>query len=170
MLDCAARSNPFVSLGINSLDIKIHLEPNAVMPVVKTSGSAGADLCAALPEGSSITLLPGETAIVDTGVRVELPSPALAIFIQPRSGLACPPPIGNQLTVGNSPGLIDYDFTGTLKVILHNEGKDSYTVLPGERIAQMFITFNLLHFFSLVPAVINRSTERGEGGLGSTGN
>jgi dUTP pyrophosphatase len=135
----------------------------AVMPVVATPGSAGADLYSA----ESLTIQPGETVLVHTGWSIELPSPFLAVYILPRSGLA---KNEKRVTVANSPGLIDYDYRGEVIVMLHNRNVTPFTINVGDRIAQMMIVPNLTPFFRFEETTDDLSaTERGTGGLGSTG-
>lgn len=110
----------------------------------------------------SITLLPMHRAVVDTGIHIALPS-GLEAQVRPRSGLAAK----HGITVLNSPGTIDADFRGEIKVILINLSKDEFTIKDGDRIAQLVVAPYSRVSWNLVTEL--DSTERGDGGLGSTG-
>ena len=136
------------------------LSDKVVMPKYETEGSSGLDLAAHINE--SIEIKPGSTAIIPTGLTVSIPK-NFEIQIRPRSGLAAK----NQLSVLNSPGTIDADYRGELKVILINLGAKSFLVENGARRAQMvlcpIVKANLKEVKTL------EDTERGSGGFGSTG-
>ena len=136
------------------------LSDKVVFPKYETEGSSGLDLAAHINE--SIEIKPGSTAIIPTGLTVSIPK-NFEIQIRPRSGLAAK----NQLSVLNSPGTIDADYRGELKVILINLGAKSFLVENGARIAQMvlcpIVKANLKEVKTL------EDTERGSGGFGSTG-
>jgi dUTP pyrophosphatase len=134
--------------------------PGGALPSYKTTGSAGADLCALLD--SAITVEPGQRAIIPTGVRLEIP-PGYEGQVRPRSGLAA----RHGVTVLNTPGTIDSDYRGEIKVILVNLGSEPYVVSGGTRIAQLIIAPVIQAEFTLVPTL--SGSERGEGGFGSTG-
>jgi dUTP pyrophosphatase len=136
------------------------LEEGAALPGYKTPGSAGADLKACLKE--PFVLSPGERAAVPTGIKIELPE-GYEAQVRPRSGLA----LEKGLTCLNSPGTIDADYRGEIKVILINLGKEEVSILPGDRIAQLVIAPVLHARFS--PADFLTDTQRGQGGFGSTG-
>ncbi len=132
-------------------------------PEFETAGAAGFDFRANLEE--SIRLEPGEHTLIPTGLYFELP-PTLELQVRPRSGLAAK----HGITVLNSPGTIDSDYRGEVKVILINHGKQAFIIENGERIAQgvinsvmgkTMINFNKVSSLS--------ETDRGEGGFGSTG-
>lgn len=130
------------------------------LPSYKTEGSAGMDLRAANPE--PLTLRPGERALIPTGFKMVLPD-GFEAQIRPRSGLA----FKHGITMLNSPGTIDSDYRGEVKVLAINHGKEPFTVHFGDRIAQMVIA-------PVYQAVIEESaelpsTDRGSGGFGSTG-
>jgi dUTP pyrophosphatase len=129
-------------------------------PRYQSAGSAGADLCAALQE--ELLLEPGQRAVVPTGLRLEIPA-GYEAQVRPRSGLA----LEHGVTVLNSPGTIDADYRGEVKVILANLGKQPYTVQPGERIAQIVFAAVVRAEFEPKPHLTE--SERGEGGFGSTG-
>jgi len=136
------------------------LSDKVVLPKYETEGSSGLDLAAHINE--SIEIKPGSTAIIPTGLAVSIPK-NFEIQIRPRSGLAAK----NQLSVLNTPGTIDADYRGELKVILINLGAKSFIVENGTRIAQMVLCpiakANLKEVKTL------EDTERGSGGFGSTG-
>jgi len=122
--------------------------------------SAGMDLTAALTE--AIELSPGERALIPTGLSIALP-PGYEAQVRPRSGLA----IKHGVTVLNTPGTVDADYRGEIKVILINHGQEPFTVKRGMRIAQMVITRHANVKWDVVEAL--EETKRGEGGFGSTG-
>ena len=130
------------------------------LPTYKTSGSSGMDLVAYIK--NKIAIDPGATAIIPTGIAVAIPK-NYEIQIRPRSGLAAK----NGISVLNTPGTIDSDYRGEIKIILINLGKKSFAIKSGDRIAQMI----------LCPVIKARlkevknlpKTVRGKGGFGSTG-
>ncbi|HBG65990.1 MAG TPA: dUTP diphosphatase [Treponema sp.] len=132
----------------------------AELPVYKTAGAAGADVCARV--ASPVLLAPGEYALIPTGLSLEIPD-GYEVQVRPRSGLA----FKHGVTVLNSPGTIDSDYRGELKVLLVNLGKAPFTVNDGERIAQIVVAPVTRAVF--VPAETLSRTERGDGGFGSTG-
>jgi len=130
------------------------------LPSYETSQAAGMDLRAALRE--PITLEPGKRALIPTGLKMALP-PGYEAQIRPRSGLA----FRNGITMLNTPGTIDSDYRGELKILAVNLGEDPYTIHHGNRIAQMIIS-------PVTQAVVEEAatleeTARGSGGFGSTG-
>ncbi|MBD3260981.1 MAG: dUTP diphosphatase [Candidatus Altiarchaeales archaeon] len=135
---------------------KIH--PEAKVPTYQTSGSSGADLYAV----ENVDLLPGEWETIKTGLSFEM-SPGLEVQIRPRSGLA----FKHGVTVLNTPGTIDSDYRGELKVILINHSPDVFRVSVGDRIAQMVLSKVYRRNFEIVDEI--SATERGAGGFGSTG-
>lgn len=132
----------------------------AVLPTYQTAGAAGADVCACLPE--PVVLGPGERAVVPTGLSFEIP-PGYEIQVRPRSGLAA----RKGVTVLNSPGTIDSDYRGEVKVILVNLGTEAFTVAHGDRIAQLVVAPVERARFEAAEGL--SATERGSGGFGSTG-
>lgn len=147
------------------VQVNVKREPEAEglpLPDYATAGSAGLDLMAALPEDSPVTLAPGGRALISTGLRFALP-PGYEGQIRPRSGLAARHGIG----LVNSPGTLDGDFRGIVHVIMINWGENPYTIRRGDRIAQMVIA--PVTRAALVEVQELESTERGEGGFGSTG-
>ncbi|MBP0615968.1 dUTP diphosphatase [Jiella mangrovi] len=133
---------------------------DAALPAYASDGAAGADLRAALHE--PLVLTPGARALVPTGLAVELPA-GYEMQIRPRSGLAAK----HGVTVLNSPGTIDSDYRGEVKVLLINLGSESVTISSGERIAQAVIAPVTKAAFVFVDTL--SGTQRGEGGFGSTG-
>jgi dUTP pyrophosphatase len=132
------------------------------LPAYQTAEAAGLDLVAAVPDGAPVTLAPGQYALVPTGLAIALP-PGHEAQVRPRSGLAAK----HGVTVLNSPGTIDADYRGEIKVILINHGTAPFVINRGERIAQMVIAPVVQA--ALVPVVTLSSTDRGAGGFGSTG-
>lgn len=142
------------------MEVKIINRSGHPLPAYETSSSAGMDLRACLSEPVSIP--PGGRVLVSTGLFIELPQ-GFEAQVRPRSGLAWK----HGVTVLNSPGTIDADYRGEIKVILINHGEQSFEVNNGERIAQMVIARH--ERISWEEAGILAVTERGEGGFGSTG-
>ena len=130
------------------------------IPTYATQGSAGMDLVAAVE--NDITLMPGERALVPTGIRVAIPE-GYEAQIRPRSGLA----IKYGLTLLNTPGTIDSDYRGPIQIIMINLGAEAVTIHRGDRIAQMVIA--PVTRARLVEAESLPETERGGGGFGHTG-
>lgn len=130
------------------------------MPHYATTGAAGMDLSAAIDE--PITLQPGERTLVATGLQIALPF-SYEAQIRPRSGLA----FKHGISVINSPGTIDSDYRGEIKVILGNLGTEAFTIERGERIAQMVIAKHEVVKWNSVNDL--DETDRGAGGFGSTG-
>ncbi|MEM1037674.1 MAG: dUTP diphosphatase [Pseudomonadota bacterium] len=132
------------------------------LPAYETSGSAGMDIRAALREGEPIVLATGERAMIPTGLSMAIPE-GYEIQMRPRSGLAAK----HGITCLNSPGTIDSDYRGELKVILINHGAGPFTIARGERIGQMVLAPVTRIVWDEVDSL--DETERGEGGFGSTG-
>ena len=136
------------------------LNPSVKLPTYKTKGASGMDLMAFIEK--SITLQPGKSCIVPTGLSLAFPE-EYEIQIRPRSGLAAK----NNISVLNTPGTIDSDYRGEIKVILFNHGKKNFKISKNDRIAQMILTpvikMNLEETNELPESM------RGEGGFGSTG-
>jgi dUTP pyrophosphatase len=134
-------------------------------PEYATNGSSGFDLRANLPN-ESIEIPSGEVRLIPTGLYFDIPE-GFEIQVRPRSGLAAK----NSVTVLNTPGTVDSDYTGEVKVILINHGKDVFIVNHGDRIAQaVFATVLGKSIVNLNQiSEINKNTERGSGGFGSTG-
>ena len=136
------------------------LSKEVSLPKYETSGSSGMDLAADV--NTNINIDPGKTAIIPTGLALSIPK-GFEVQIRPRSGLAAK----QKISVLNTPGTIDADYRGEIKVILINLGQDSFKVEKGLRIAQMVVC-------PVVQAQLKEvddlsETERGKGGFGSTG-
>ena len=142
------------------VNIKCVAQKGAVIPEYKTAGAAGADLCALLD--APLTIPAGRSAMVPTGLFFEIPQ-GYEVQVRPRSGLAAK----NGVTVLNTPGTIDSDYRGEIKVILINLGTEDFTVNSGDRIAQMIIAPVIQASFTITDSL--SETERGAGGFGSTG-
>lgn len=142
------------------VNVKCILSDGAVLPEYKTMGSAGADVCALLSE--PLTIKSGKSVIIPTGLFFEIPE-GFEIQVRPRSGLAAK----NGVTVLNTPGTIDSDYRGELKVILINLGDKDFSVNNGDRIAQIIVAPVIQGDFVLAESL--SQTERGSGGFGSTG-
>ena len=136
------------------------LSKTVSMPKYETIGSSGMDLAADIDE--KIEIKPGETKIIPTGLSVSIPQ-EFEIQIRPRSGLA----VKHQLSVLNTPGTIDADYRGEIKVILINLGKKSFVVEKGSRIAQMVLCPIIKA--KIIEVETLDDTIRGSGGFGSTG-
>ena len=136
------------------------LSKNIALPKYETSGSSGMDLSASIE--NEIEIAPGKTAIIPTGLAVSIPK-NFEIQIRPRSGLAAK----NQISVLNTPGTIDADYRGELKVILINLGKEKFKIEKGLRITQMVLCPVIRATLKEVDTL--EETERGAGGFGSTG-
>ncbi|OIN11112.1 deoxyuridine 5'-triphosphate nucleotidohydrolase [Oceanisphaera psychrotolerans] len=131
------------------------------LPAYATPGSAGLDLRACLD--APLTLAPGETQLLPTGIAIHIADPGLCATILPRSGLGHK----HGIVLGNLVGLIDSDYQGQLMVSCWNRGAEHFTIQPGERIAQLMILPVVQAQFTLVDEF--DQSERGEGGFGSSG-
>ena len=131
-----------------------------ITPKYKTDGSSGVDLSAFLDK--EVVIKPNSSELIPPGLQVAIPE-EMEIQIRPRSGLAAKESIG----VLNSPGTIDSDYRGELKIILFNHGKEDFIINNGDRIAQMVLVPILKMEFEEVDSLPN--TVRGQGGFGSTG-
>ncbi|MEL6258442.1 MAG: dUTP diphosphatase [Pseudomonadota bacterium] len=132
------------------------------LPSDETTGAAGMDLRAALPADDPLNLRPGQRALVPTGLSLAIPD-GFEVQIRPRSGLAA----RHGVTCLNTPGTIDSDYRGEIKVILVNHGETSFEIMRGERIAQMVVAPVTRASFDFVEDL--PPSGRGEGGFGSTG-
>jgi dUTP pyrophosphatase len=130
------------------------------LPRYESEGAAGMDLRACLEE--EVVIPPLGRVLIPTGIRLEIPRGCEA-QVRPRSGLA----VSRGVTVLNSPGTIDSDYRGEIKVVLINLGAESFTVEPGDRIAQL--VFSPVHHAVLEPVPDLGETSRGSEGFGSTG-
>ena len=131
------------------------------LPDYSTAGSAGMDLRACLDD--SITLAPGDTELIPTGLAIYIEDPAFAALILPRSGLGHK----HGIVLGNLVGLIDSDYQGELMISCWNRGQSSFGIEPGDRIAQLIIVPVHQTNFKIVEQFT--STDRGAGGFGSSG-
>jgi dUTP pyrophosphatase len=148
---------------VDEVTLRVQRLPHAAglpLPEQASPGSAGLDLRAAVEEDH--VLPPGERMLVPTGLVLELPR-GWEGQIRPRSGLA----IRNGISLLNSPGTIDSDYRGEVKVILANLGSDSFTISRGDRIAQLVVA--PVSRVEVLEAKEVSSTDRGSGGFGSTG-
>src|SRR3954470_21390038 len=147
---------------MKTIDIKI-LDPRMKdqLPAYATPGSAGLDLRACID--APLTIEPGQTVLVPTGLAIHIGDPGYAAMILPRSGLGHK----NGIVLGNLVGLIDSDYQGQLMVSTWNRGQSSFTLSPMDRLAQLVVVpvvqvgFNVVEEFA--------SSDRGAGGFGSTG-
>lgn len=137
------------------------LREGAIIPTYGSSYAAGADLYACL-DTESVTIAPGETKFIPTGISLEVPF-GYGGFIYARSGIACK----RGLAPANKVGVVDSDYRGEVMVALHNHGTADASIENGERVAQLVIAPFLAVDF--VEADELSDTERGEGGFGSTG-
>lgn len=145
---------------VDQVDVSVQTQIGAQLPFYASEGAAGADLRAHLEQ--IVTIAPGARALIPTGVAVALPQ-GTELQIRPRSGLA----YNHGITVLNSPGTIDCDYRGELKVLLINLGHEDFQVLPGMRIAQAVIAPIIKANWHAVTEL--PSTERGACGFGHTG-
>ncbi len=132
------------------------------LPSYQTEGAAGADIRAAVPIDAPVTLSPGQSAMIPTGLTMAIPE-GYEVQVRPRSGLAAK----FGVTCLNTPGTVDWDYRGEVKVILINHGTEPFTVERGERIAQIIVAPVVQAAFTLAEEL--PTTVRGEGGFGSTG-
>jgi dUTP diphosphatase len=145
------------TLDVKILDERIRTQ----MPAYATAGSAGLDLRAAIDD--AITLRPGDTALIPSGLAIHLGDPGLAAMIIPRSGLGHK----HGIVLGNLVGLIDSDYQGQVFVSCWNRGKDTFVVNPLERIAQLVVVPVVQVELNIVADF--EESSRGAGGFGSTG-
>ena len=139
---------------------KVSTNPLFKLPKYESNGAAGMDLSADID--AEVELKPLERFLFPTGIAISLPKD-LEAQIRPRSGLA----IKNGITLLNTPGTVDSDYRGEIKVILVNISNDKYTIKPGDRIAQMVLSQFVQGQFELVENL--DETDRGSFGFGSTG-
>ena len=132
------------------------------LPAYETEHAAGMDLRAAAPDDAPITLAPGGRALIPTGLAIALP-PGFEAQVRPRSGLA----LKHGVTCLNTPGTIDADYRGEVKVLLINHGAEPVTIARGERIAQLVVAPVVQAVWRETDALDD--TARGAGGFGSTG-
>ncbi len=150
-------------MSIRETVVRVTREPGCEdipLPAYETEHAAGMDLRAAVAE--PLTLAPGERAIVPTGIRIAL-NPGVEAQVRPRSGLA----LRHGLSMVNTPGTVDADYRGELRVILINLGQEPFTIHRGDRIAQIVIAPVCKAIWEEVDAL--DETVRGAGGFGHTG-
>ncbi|GAB3038969.1 dUTP diphosphatase [Bowmanella dokdonensis] len=149
---------------MHKIDVKI-LDPRIgaefPLPEYATPGSAGMDLRACLDE--ALSLKPGQTELLPTGIAIHIGDPGLCATILPRSGLGHK----HGIVLGNLVGLIDSDYQGQLMVSVWNRSQDEFLIQPGDRIAQLVLLPVIQARFSIVEDFA--SSERGQGGFGSSG-
>lgn len=158
------KENDYIEISsgsnVNSVFVKVINKSNNPLPEYKTDGAAGMDICAFMDE--PVIILPGQTKVILTGIYVAIPK-GWEINVRSRSGLAAM----SNVFVLNSPGTIDSDYRGEIKVILTNLGQEKYVVYPGDRVAQLVLQKVTRIVFKEVDNLDN--TERGDGGFGHTG-
>jgi dUTP pyrophosphatase len=147
---------------MKQIDLKI-LDPRMkdFLPAYATGGSAGLDLRACID--APLTLEPGQTVLVPTGLAIHIGDPGYAAMILPRSGLGHK----NGIVLGNLVGLIDSDYQGQLMVSTWNRGQSAFTLQPMDRLAQLVVVPVVQVGFKVVEEFV--SSDRGAGGFGSTG-
>jgi dUTP pyrophosphatase len=150
-------STPPVTIALKVLDERIR----PYLPQYATSGSAGMDLRACID--APITLRPGQTELIPTGVAIHIADPGLAAMILPRSGLGHK----HGIVLGNLVGLIDSDYHGPLLVSCWNRGADAFELKPLERLAQLVLVPVVRASFLVTETFV--TTDRGTGGFGSSG-
>lgn len=148
--------------GINfvNVDVVLDYDKGALVPAYETTGAAGFDLRYVGDE--PVKLAPGEHCLLSTGLKMHIPV-GFELQIRPRSGVSWK----NKVTVLNSPGTIDSDYRGEIKVMVINHSNDQFTINPGDRPAQGVVCPVFQAIFNVVDCLDD--TDRGEGGFGSTG-
>lgn len=147
---------------LDRVEVKVKLAEGAVLPSYETSGAAGMDLRAYIPDEQPLIVPAGMRALVSTGLSVAIPM-GYELQVRPRSGLA----LKKGVTVANSPGCVDSDYRGVIGVIIINHGDSDFVINNGDRIAQAILSPVSVAIFNNVDEL--DSTERGAGGFGSTG-
>jgi len=145
---------------MKKIEVKITVEDDEFIPIYATKDSAGADLKAKISK--EIKLLPNEKILIPTGIFLEIPK-GFEVQIRPRSGLA----LKNMITVLNTPGTIDADYRGEIKVILINHSKEVFTIYPKMRIAQMILA--PIYQAEFIKSKKLAITSRKGGGFGHSG-
>lgn len=149
---------------MNQLQVKLlndRIGKEIPIPAYSTDGSAGMDLRACID--NPITLAPGDTFLIPTGIAIYIEDPGFAAMILPRSGLGHK----HGIVLGNLVGLIDSDYQGELMISTWNRGSSTFTIEPGDRIAQLVVVPVSQPAFNIVDDFV--SSERGTGGFGSSG-
>ncbi len=151
---------------VQTIELKIkkleHFDNNLPLPKYETAGAAGADLRASMPGQENLTIAPGKRVLVPTGLSYEIPE-GYEVQVRPRSGMS----LKTNLLIVNSPGTIDCDYRGEIKIIIGNFGDEDAIIEHGDRIAQMVIA--PVTQATLVETSTLSETDRGHGGFGSTG-
>lgn len=151
---------------VQTIELKIkkleHFDNNLPLPRYETAGAAGADLRASMPNQESLTIAAGKRVLVPTGLSYEIPE-GYEVQVRPRSGMS----LKTNLLIVNSPGTIDCDYRGEIKIIIGNFGDEDAVIEHGDRIAQMVIA--PVTQATLIETSILSETDRGAGGFGSTG-
>lgn len=150
---------------MSEIELRVTRLPHAAglpLPEYQSEQAAGMDLVAAVPADSPVVIEPGRYAMIPTGICIALPAGTEG-QVRPRSGLAAK----HGVTVLNSPGTIDADYRGEVKIMLINHGSESFTVARGTRIAQLIVARYVLSHVRIVESLDR--TARGDGGFGSTG-
>ncbi len=142
------------------IKVKVQMIEGACLPEYQSNGSAGADLCALISE--PVILSPGKTKLIPTGLFIEIPD-GYEAQIRPRSGLA----LKHGITFLNSPGTIDSDYRGEIKIIMTNFGEENFTIENGMRIGQ--IVFARVFRGDFIQVNELNKTKRDEGGFGHSG-
>ncbi len=148
---------------MNKINVKIKLSRGMSLPKYATAGAAALDLCAAIDEGTTLTIRPGERASVPTGISISPEDDGVVAIVAARSGLG----IKRGINLANGIGVIDSDYRGEISVGLKNNSQEDFTVERGDRIAQLM--FMPVYSASFIEADELDETERGAGGFGSTG-
>jgi dUTP pyrophosphatase len=149
---------------VRNIQLKIvnpRIGADIALPAYATDGSAGIDLRACVEQ--AITLAPGGTALIPTGIALHLSDPQLAAVILPRSGLGH----RHGIVLGNLVGLIDSDYQGEIFISCWNRGRESFTIRPGDRVAQLVFVPVVRAKFEVVAEF--EASKRGAGGFGHTG-
>lgn len=146
-----------------ALPVKIKLSRGMSAPTYATAGSAAVDLRAALDEGQTVTILPGERYLFPTGISIAPEREDVVAIVAARSGLG----VKHGIVPANGIGVIDSDYRGEVHVCLRNNGSEPFTVARGDRIAQLIFLPILTADFEVVEEL--EQTDRGAGGFGSTG-
>jgi dUTP pyrophosphatase len=144
-------------------NVKVLLSRGMTMPAYATEGAAAVDMRAAIDEGTTVTIQPGERAMIPTGMAISLENANVVAILAARSGLA----VKSGINLANGIGVIDSDYRGEICVGLYNSSKVPFTVNRGDRIAQLM--FMPVYVANLIEAQTLDETARGAGGFGSTG-
>lgn len=144
-------------------NVKVLLSRGMTMPAYATDGAAAVDMRAAIDEGTTVTIQPGERAMIPTGMAISLENANMVAILAARSGLA----VKSGINLANGIGVIDSDYRGEICVGLYNSSNVPFTVNRGDRIAQLM--FMPVYTATLIEAASLDETARGAGGFGSTG-